>query len=117
MSMGARLSSTQIGAANGRSWEPSRRRAQINKLFTRTGRRFKQPAAGMSNGIDASYTLPINSHNGTFGISYGFNMLDVIEEPFDFFRNKGNSQYYELTLRQPVNPKSSIYPWPNLYKS
>ena len=26
----------------------------------------------------------------------------MIEEPFDFFRIKGDSQYYELTLRQPV---------------
>ena len=103
----AKTFSTQIGADNGRS--PSvgtfRRRAQINEanlLGLGDGLSLAYSNTDGSNGIDASYTLPINSRNGTFGISYGFNDSDVIEEPFDFFRIKGDSQYYELTLRQPV---------------
>ena len=103
----AKTFSTQISADNGRS--PSvgtfRRRAQINEanlLGLGDSLSLAYSNTDGSNGIDASYTLPINSRNGTFGISYGFNNSDVIEEPFDFFRIKGNSQYYELTLRQPV---------------
>ena len=103
----AKTFSTQISADNGRS--PSvgtfRRRAQINEanlLGLGDGLSLAYSNTDGSNGIDASYTLPINSRNGTFGISYGFNHSDVIEEPFDFFRIKGDSQYYELTLRQPV---------------
>lgn len=103
----AKTFSTQISADNGRS--PSvgtfRRRAQINEanlLGLGDGLSLAYSNTDGSNGIDASYTLPINSRNGTFGISYGFNNSDVIEEPFDFFRIKGDSQYYELTLRQPV---------------
>lgn len=103
----AKTFSTQISVDNGRS--PSvgtfRRRAQINEanlLGLGDGLSLAYSNTDGSNGIDASYTLPINSRNGTFGISYGFNNSDVIEEPFDFFRIKGDSQYYELTLRQPV---------------
>ena len=103
----AKTFSTQISADNGRS--PSvgtfRRRAQINEanlLGLGDSLSLAYSNTDGSNGIDASYTLPINSRNGTFGISYGFNNSDVIEEPFDFFRIKGDSQYYELTLRQPV---------------
>lgn len=103
----AKTFSTQFSADNGRS--PSvgtfRRRAQINEanlLGLGDSLSLAYSNTDGSNSIDASYTLPINSRNGTFGISYGFNDSDVIEEPFDFFRIKGDSQYYELTLRQPV---------------
>lgn len=99
--------STQVGADNGRS--PSvgtfRRRAQINEanlLGLGDGLSLAYSNTDGSNGIDASYTLPINSRNGTFGISYGFNHSDVIEKPFNTLDIIGNSQYYELTLRQPL---------------
>lgn len=103
----AKTFNTQIIADNGRS--PSvgsfRRRAQINEanlLGLGDGLSLAYSNTDGSNGIDASYTLPINSHNGTISFSSGFTDSDVIEEPFNTLDIIGNSQYYELTLRQPV---------------
>ena len=36
-----------------------------------------------SNEINANYTLPINSRNGTISFNYGFSKSNIIEEPFD----------------------------------
>ncbi|MEW5858142.1 MAG: ShlB/FhaC/HecB family hemolysin secretion/activation protein [Cyanobacteriota bacterium] len=55
-----------------------------------------------SNGIDASYTLPINARNGTVRFSYGTTSSEVIEPPFDRLDINASSRYYELTLRQPL---------------
>ena len=55
-----------------------------------------------SNGVDLTYTLPINPRNGTLSFSYGNTSSDVIERPFDVLDINSNSSYYELTLRQPV---------------
>lgn len=103
----AKTFSTQIIADNGRS--PSvgsfRRRAQINEanlLGLGDGLSLGYSNTDGSNGIDASYTLPINSNNGTITFNSGFTDSNVIEEPFNTLDIIGNSQYYELTLRQPV---------------
>lgn len=55
-----------------------------------------------SNGIDVSYTLPINPRNGTLNFSYGTTASTVIEPPFDRIDINAHSRYYELTLRQPL---------------
>lgn len=55
-----------------------------------------------SNGIDFSYTLPINARNGTLRFSYGTTSSVVIEPPFNRLDINASSRYYELTLRQPL---------------
>lgn len=104
----AKTFSTQIIADNGRS--PSvgtfRRRAQLNEanlLGVGDGLSLAYSNTDGSNGIDTSYTLPINSGNGTLSFNYGFTDSHVIEPPFGRLLDiNGDSQYYELTLRQPV---------------
>lgn len=103
----AKTFSTQLLADNGRS--PSvgsfRRRVgftEANLLGLGDGVSLAYSNTDGSNGIDGSYTLPINSGNGTISFSAGFNDSNVIEEPFNALDIIGNSRYYELTLRQPV---------------
>lgn len=55
-----------------------------------------------SNGIDFSYTLPINPRNGTLSFSYGTASSHVIEPPFNTLDIQSSSRYYDLTLRQPL---------------
>ncbi|NEO44111.1 MAG: ShlB/FhaC/HecB family hemolysin secretion/activation protein [Moorea sp. SIO4A3] len=62
-----------------------------------------------SNGWNASYTLPLNPHNGTLSFAYSRSNNDVIEPPFDDIDGDGSepdiesaSRTYELTLRQPI---------------
>ena len=103
----AKTFSTQIITDNGRS--PSvgsfRRRVgftNANLLGLGDGISLAYSNTDGSNGIDGSYTFPINSRNGTISFSSGFNDSDVIEPPFDSLDILGNSQYYELSFRQPV---------------
>lgn len=62
-----------------------------------------------SDSFNASYTIPLNSQNGTFTASIGDLSSGVIESPFDDIDNDGSgpdiesdSQTYELELRQPI---------------
>jgi hemolysin activation/secretion protein len=55
-----------------------------------------------SNGLDLSYTLPINARNGTLRFSYGTTSSNVIEPPFDRLDINASSRYYELSVRQPL---------------
>jgi hemolysin activation/secretion protein len=55
-----------------------------------------------SNFFYGSYTLPINSKNGTLSFNYGTGNSSVIEDPFDTLNIKSASRYYELTFRQPM---------------
>ncbi|MBD2156141.1 ShlB/FhaC/HecB family hemolysin secretion/activation protein [Leptolyngbya sp. FACHB-16] len=55
-----------------------------------------------SNGIDSSYSVPINPRNGTVQLSLGFTDSNVIEEPFDVLEINSDSSYFELGVRQPV---------------
>lgn len=48
------------------------------------------------------YTVPVNARNGTVGVSIGFTDSDVIEEEFEFLDIASDSQFYELTYRQPI---------------
>ncbi len=58
-----------------------------------------------SNAYDFSYILPINPRNGTLSFSYGTSNNRVIEKPFSVLDIQSNSDYYELTLRQPIIQK------------
>ncbi|MCC5641991.1 ShlB/FhaC/HecB family hemolysin secretion/activation protein [Nostoc sp. CHAB 5824] len=55
-----------------------------------------------SNSFDASYTLPLNPHNGTLNFNYGITSSNVIEYPFNVLDIQSDSRYYELTFRQPI---------------
>jgi hemolysin activation/secretion protein len=94
-------------ADNGRS--PSvgsfRQRLQLNEanlLGQGDGVSLAYSHTEGSNGIDASYTLPINSRNGSVSFNTGFTDSEVIEPPFNALDILGNSRYYELTLLQPL---------------
>ncbi len=60
-----------------------------------------------SNGLDISYTLPINPKNGTLWLSYGNTSSNVIEAPFNALDIQAKSRYYELGWRQPLLEKPS----------
>jgi len=55
-----------------------------------------------SNGINASYRIPINPRNGTISLGYGYTHSNVIEPPFDILDISSDSFYYDLTFRQPL---------------
>jgi len=55
-----------------------------------------------SNGLNASYTIPLNPNNGTLALSYGTSSSSVIEPPFDALDIESTSQTYDLTYRQPI---------------
>ncbi|MBW4474492.1 MAG: ShlB/FhaC/HecB family hemolysin secretion/activation protein [Stenomitos rutilans HA7619-LM2] len=55
-----------------------------------------------SNALDASYTIPFNPRNGTLSLNGGFAFSRVIEPPFDVLDINSNSNYIELTVRQPL---------------
>ncbi len=63
-----------------------------------------------SNSLDASYTLPLNSQNGTLRFSFNTTDSNVIEPPFDDINQDGEgsdiesqSSFYEISLRQPLS--------------
>ncbi|HBS69667.1 MAG TPA: peptide transporter, partial [Cyanobacteria bacterium UBA11153] len=55
-----------------------------------------------SNTFDASYIYPINPRNGTLSGRVNFGFSNVVEPPFDRIDIDADSQYYELTWRQPL---------------
>jgi hemolysin activation/secretion protein len=62
-----------------------------------------------SDRVDLSYQVPVNSNNGTFGLSYAYSNNGVVEPPFDDLDLDGNSPDIEsefsslkLNFRQPV---------------
>ncbi|MFB2768787.1 ShlB/FhaC/HecB family hemolysin secretion/activation protein [Pelatocladus sp. BLCC-F211] len=85
-----------------------RRQIQVNEAnLSGWGDRISAVYANTdgSNALDLNYTLPINPHNGTLSFSYGFSDNQVIERPFDVLDIQSNSNYYELSLRQPIIQK------------
>ncbi len=55
-----------------------------------------------SNGFDIGYTFPINAKSGTISFAYGFNSNDIIENPFTPLDIETQSNYYQLSFRQPI---------------
>ncbi|MBW4442827.1 MAG: ShlB/FhaC/HecB family hemolysin secretion/activation protein [Plectolyngbya sp. WJT66-NPBG17] len=76
--------------------------AQANLLGLGDGLRVGYTNTDGSNGIDLSYTVPLNPRNGTLRLAYGSTRSRVIEEPFDILDIQARSRYYELTFRQPI---------------
>ncbi|BAU11783.1 surface antigen variable number [Leptolyngbya sp. NIES-3755] len=76
--------------------------AQANLLGLGDGLRVGYTNTDGSNGLDLSYSVPLNPRNGTVRFAYGSTRSRVIEEPFDVLDIKARSRYYELTFRQPI---------------
>ncbi len=55
-----------------------------------------------SDGVDLSYSSPVNASNGKLSFTFGTNSNDIIEEPFNPLYIESESRYYELSFRQPV---------------
>lgn len=55
-----------------------------------------------SNGVDLSYTVPLNPRNGTLRLGYSSNRSTVIEDPFSVLDIQAKSRSYELSYRQPI---------------
>lgn len=103
----AKTFGSQLAIDNGRA--PSvgsfRRRAQLseaNLLGLGDGIRVAYSNTDGSNSVDATYSLPLNSRNGTISFDYGITGSHIIEPPFDTLDINANSRYYELTWRQPL---------------
>jgi len=103
----AKTFNVQIGLDNNRA--PSigsfRRRLQVNQAnLSGQGDALNLGYSNTvgSNGIDLSYTRPINPRNGTLKFSYGLTVSNVVEPPFSRIDIEANSRYYELTFRQPL---------------
>ena len=55
-----------------------------------------------SNAVDLSYTLPVNSRNGTVSFNASRSSSNIVEQPFDGLDIEASSRAYELTYRQPI---------------
>lgn len=55
-----------------------------------------------SNAADLSYTLPVNSRNGTLSFNASRSRSNIVEQPFDGLDIEASSRTYELTYRQPI---------------
>ncbi|NES03985.1 MAG: ShlB/FhaC/HecB family hemolysin secretion/activation protein [Okeania sp. SIO2F4] len=51
---------------------------------------------------DLSYTLPINSKNGTISLRHRRTSSEIIEDPFNELDIDTSSQTYEMSFRQPI---------------
>ena len=63
-----------------------------------------------SNAVDLSYTLPVNSRNGTVSFQLSRSKSNIVESPFDALDIEASSRTYELTYRQPIvqTPRTEI---------
>jgi len=58
---------------------------------------------GGSDLIDAFYQIPVNPMEGTIQLRTQFNWTEITEDPFDDDLGiEGDSQFYELSFRQPL---------------
>lgn len=60
-----------------------------------------------SNGIQTSYSLPINPQNGTVQFSYADISSNIVERPFSQLDIISDARSYELTVRQPLLRRAS----------
>ncbi|NEP45425.1 MAG: ShlB/FhaC/HecB family hemolysin secretion/activation protein, partial [Okeania sp. SIO2H7] len=51
---------------------------------------------------DFSYTIPINSKNGTISLRHRRTSSEIIEDPFNELDIETNSRTYEMSFRQPI---------------
>ncbi len=98
---------TALSVDNGRSPSVGSVRRQIelnqaNLLGLGDGLSIGYTHTTGSDGLDLSYTLPVNPRNGTLRFVLGLTDSTVVEEPFDVLQIQSDSRYLELTYRQPI---------------
>jgi hemolysin activation/secretion protein len=76
--------------------------SQANLLGFGDGFRIGYTNTSGSNGVDLSYTVPLNPRNGTLRLAYSGNRSSVIEDPFSVLDIQARSRSYELSYRQPI---------------
>jgi hemolysin activation/secretion protein len=71
---------------------------------------YNRSFPGGSNALDFSYRLPVNAMNGTVQLRIAPSNSQVIEQPFDSFDIRSNTELYELSYRQPLirNPREEF---------
>ncbi len=55
-----------------------------------------------SNGIDTSYTIPLNPSQTTLSFNAGGSNSQIIEAPYQSLDINTKSRYYEVNIRQPI---------------
>lgn len=84
------------------SWRRGLEIHEGNLLGFGDGLDFSYTNTDGSNTFDARYTIPLNARNGTLSLSARITDTEVVEPPFDRIDITGDSEYYELSVRQPV---------------
>ena len=84
------------------SWERGIRLNQLNLLGFGDGLNIEYSNTDGSNAINANYTIPLNSHNGTIKLRGRWTDTKIVEEPFDRLDITGESLYLDLSFRQPI---------------
>lgn len=59
-------------------------------------------STGGSDLLDVLYQIPVNPMEGTLQLRAQFDWTRVTEDPFDVLNIDGNSDFYELSFRQPL---------------
>jgi hemolysin activation/secretion protein len=60
-----------------------------------------------SNSWDVGYSIPISPQDTTLSFNLGASTSNVIEKPFNLLKIESKSRYYELTLRQPLQRRTT----------
>ncbi len=84
------------------SWERGIRLKQDNLFGFGDGLNLEYSNTDGSNAVNGSYTIPLNSHNGTIKLTGRWTNTEVVEEPFDRLDITGESLYLDLSFRQPI---------------
>ncbi|MEM1256352.1 MAG: ShlB/FhaC/HecB family hemolysin secretion/activation protein [Cyanobacteria bacterium P01_H01_bin.21] len=74
----------------------------VNLLGVGDGLNISYTNTDGSNGVEGSYTIPVNPYNGTVNLRAGYTRSEVVESPFDVLDITSDSSYYEVTFRQPI---------------
>ncbi|MCG9884186.1 MAG: ShlB/FhaC/HecB family hemolysin secretion/activation protein [Cyanobacteria bacterium] len=63
---------------------------------------YNRTLKGGTDVLDFGYRVPLNPMNGTLQIRLAPNWNRIVQEPFDEFDIKGETQLYEVSFRQPL---------------
>ena len=63
---------------------------------------YYRSTRGGSNILDFNYRVPLNTKDGTLQLRTAINNNEVVQEPFNEFDIRGESQLYEISYRQPL---------------
>lgn len=71
---------------------------------------YFRTAQGGSNAFDFNYRVPINAMNGTIQLRAAPNRSKIIDPTFSVFNIRANSDFYEISYRQPLirSPREEV---------